>query len=164
MSLNIAWQYVTTWINVLFEMYKTLMKHGCQVFLWGSKFQFSFQVFHPYLAFKDHHTIPKLNILSLLIWAREKPIELIWSERIFHFGRVWWSWKANTYIQAERTRPWQNISGHRYIHTSKEREKQVEFIPFNCVGRLCLVFPFQNLLLLRSNHSIKGQYKHCVWV
>ena len=25
--LIIAWQYVTTWINVFFEMYKTLMKH-----------------------------------------------------------------------------------------------------------------------------------------
>ena len=27
---------------------------------------------------------------------------------------------------------------------SKEREKQMDFMPFNCVGRPCLVFPFQN--------------------
>ena len=45
-------------------------------------------------------------------------------DRIFHFGRVCWSWKANTYIQAERTRPLrQNFSG-QYMHTYEQREKQ----------------------------------------
>ena len=46
-------------------------------------------------------------------------------DRIFHLGDT--IFLANT-----------------YIHTSKEREKQMDFMPFNCVGRLCLVFPFQN--------------------
>ena len=42
-------------------------------------------------------------------------------ERIFYFGSVCWSWKANRYMSAERTRLWRhNISG-------KQREK-VEFI------------------------------------
>ena len=26
----------------------------------------------------------------------------------------------------------------------REKEKQMDFMPFNCVGRPCLVFPFQN--------------------
>ena len=51
-------------------------------------------------------------------------------DRIFHFGRVCWSWKANTYIQAERTRPWRhNISGqyiHTYIHTYEQRERETD--------------------------------------
>ena len=31
-----------------------------------------------------------------------------------------------------------------YIRAKREREKQMDFMPFNCVGRPCLVFPFQN--------------------
>ena len=58
-------------------------------------------------------------------------------DRIFHFGRVCWSWKANTYIQAERKRPWrQNISG-QYRHTYKQRERETDFMPFNC-GEDCV--------------------------
>ena len=49
-------------------------------------------------------------------------------ERIFHFGRVCWSWKAITYIQAERTRALrQNISG-QYIHTSRENDIHIYVI------------------------------------
>ena len=59
------------------------------------------------------YTLTKWNILSncLLIYSRK---------RIFHFGRVCWSWKTITYISAGRTRPLrQNISG-QYRHTSWE--------------------------------------------
>ena len=50
-------------------------------------------------------------------------------DRIFHFVRVCWSWKSNTYVQTERTRALrQNISG-QYIHT--EREKTVDFMIFS---------------------------------
>ena len=45
-------------------------------------------------------------------------------DRIFHFGRVCWSWKFNTYIQAERTTALrQNISG-QYIHTFEQRKRE----------------------------------------
>ena len=40
------------------------------------------------LAFQDQHTLPKWNILSQSSYCR--------FERIFHFGRVCWSWKANS--------------------------------------------------------------------
>ena len=64
------------------------------------------------MVFQDQHTLTKWNILSncLLVHSRE---------RIFHFGRVCWSWKTITYIQTERARPWtQNFSG-QYIRASK---------------------------------------------
>ena len=65
------------------------------------------------LTFQDQHTLPKWNILIACSYMSR--------ERIYHFGKVCWSWKANTYIRAERTRLWwQNIFG-------KQREK-VEFI------------------------------------
>ena len=35
--------------------------------------------------------------------SRESKQQNIAFERIFHFGRVYWSWKANTYIRAERS-------------------------------------------------------------
>ena len=65
------------------------------------------------MVFQDKHMLTKWNILSncLLVHSRE---------RIFHFGRVCFSWKTITYIWAERTRLWtQNISG-QYRHTSRE--------------------------------------------
>ena len=67
------------------------------------------------MVFQDKHILTKWNTLSncLLVYSRE---------RIFHFGRVCWSWKTTTYIQVERTRPWtQNISG-QYRHTYEQRE------------------------------------------
>ena len=78
------------------------------------------------LAFQDQHNLPKWNILSLLVWTREKSIEFKQLDRIFHFGRVCWSWKANTYIRAERKRPWrQNIPG-QYRHTYEQRERETD--------------------------------------
>ena len=54
-------------------------------------------------------------------------------DRIFHFVRVCRSWKANTYIQAERTTALRQNISCQYIHTyDKEREKQMDFMPFNC--------------------------------
>ena len=56
------------------------------------------------LTFQDQHILHKWNILSLLVQTREKPVEFKQLDRIFHLWRVCWSWKANTYIRAERTR------------------------------------------------------------
>ena len=63
-------------------------------------------------------------------------------DRIFHFVRVCWSWKANTYIQAERTTALrQNISG-QYTHSYQQRERETDgFHAFLLSGRPCLVFP-----------------------
>ena len=55
-------------------------------------------------------------------------------ERIFHFGRVCWSWKSNSYIRTERTRALrQNISG-QYIHMSREND-----IHINTSRKLCKI-------------------------
>ena len=72
------------------------------------------------MIFQDKHILTKWNILSncLLVHSRE---------RIFHFGRVCWSWKTITYIRAERARPWtQNFSG-QYIRASKPQIYKIKF-------------------------------------
>ena len=47
-------------------------------------------------------------------------------DRIFYFMRVCWSWKASTYIQAERlTDLKQNISG-QHTHTYEQRERETD--------------------------------------
>ena len=46
------------------------------------------------LAFQDQHTLPKWNILSQSEYIEQATITAF--HRIFHFGRVCWSWKANT--------------------------------------------------------------------
>ena len=62
---------------------------------------------------------PKVKYLSLLYVSKQL-------DRIFHFGRVCWSWKANTCIRAERKRPWrQNISG-QYRHTYEQRKRETD--------------------------------------
>ena len=72
------------------------------------------------MVFQDQLTLPKWNILSDQIKYIAFSLACIQAERIFHFMRVWSSWKIITYIWAERTRALrQNISG-QCIHTSRE--------------------------------------------
>ena len=107
-------------------------------------------------------TTPSQSEIFSLCWFTSKKLD-----RIFHFGRVCWSWKANTYIPAERaTALRQNISD-QYIHTSKEREKQVDFMPFNCEeDHVVYGLPFQNseMLLRPSQRSLKARQTLCVWL
>ena len=58
------------------------------------------------LTFQDQQTVPQWNILSNCLNSIGFSLVRISRERIFHCGRVCWSWKANTYIWAERTRLW----------------------------------------------------------
>ena len=55
---------------------------------WNILFQSCYCCLLRLLAFQDQHTLPKWNILSNLQQQH-------W-ERIFHFGKVYWSWKADT--------------------------------------------------------------------
>ena len=89
--------------------------------------------------------LPKVKYsLSAHIWAREQAMYWIWSERIFHFRIVCWSWKTNTHIQAKRTSH-NNSFETKYFtlggctglerHTSREN-KQLNrvFITFSLLG------------------------------
>ena len=62
-------------------------------------------------------------------------------KRTFHFGRVYWSWKANTCIRAKRTRPLtQNISG-QYRHTYEHREQESHiFTVYNSSTKMLIAF------------------------
>ena len=64
------------------------------------------------MVFQDQHTLTKWNILSncLLIHSRE---------RIFHFGRVCWSWKTITYIRNRESKALDTNFSGQYIQASK---------------------------------------------
>ena len=86
------------------------------------------------LDFQDYYTFTKWNILSDQIKYIACSLAHIWAERIFHFGRVCWSWKINTYIQAERTRALRQNISEQYIHTNRENKPH-----FTVYEQVCLI-------------------------
>ena len=87
------------------------------------------------LVFQDQHTLPKWNIPSYQIQYIACSLARLWAKRIFHFGRVCWSWKTNTYIWAEReqatmTALRQNIS----LWQRENKQLNGVFITFSLLG------------------------------
>ena len=118
------------------------------------------------LAFQDQHTLPKWNILSLLIQAREKAMELIWSERIFHFwedvlvleGQYIHTSRENNSFETEYFWPI-----HTYIHMSKERERN-RWISYHLVVRKTVSgLPFKKWAAFKV-YSQQGKQRVCVSV
>ena len=102
------------------------------------------------LAFQDQHTLPKWNILSLLVYEQANRQNISpWEGVLVLEGQC---------IQAERTRPLtQNISGQYRHYTWAKREKQ--WISCHLIVRKDVAgLPFRNLvflLLFRSFSKIK---------
>ena len=77
------------------------------------------------MVFQDQHTLPKWNILSLLCMSKQL-------DKIFHFVRVYWSWKTITYIWTERKWAFRHsIQGQYEQRTSKETWHSVNWKTFS---------------------------------
>ena len=113
------------------------------------------------LAFQNHHTLLKWNILSLLVYeqAIRQNISL-WEGVLVMEGQYIHMSRERNSFETEYSWP-----KHTYIHMSKEREKQVDFMPFNCEeDHVVYDLPLQNseLLLRHSQRSLKARQTLCV--
>ena len=104
-------------------------------------------------------TTPSQSEIFSLCWHTNKQLD-----RIFHFVRVCWSWKANTYIWGERTTALrQNISGE-YTHMSRERERNRWISCLLIVRKTASGLPFQNCGSLTVCQTGNDDVWLCDWI
>ena len=102
-------------------------------------------------------TTPSQSEIFSHCWYMSKQLD-----RIFHFLRVCWSWKANTYIPAERTTALrQNISG-QYTHEQRERETWISCLLI--VRKTVSGLPFQNYGSLTVCQTGNDDVWLCDWI